>query len=123
MESGMKPQRIQLSRKKGWKMPANTVKVDRSTPFGNPFAIAPATEHGKETRKGWMCGAIFTAFYTDKREAAEMAVKAFSEWIEHPANAKLLSAVKHGLRGKNLGCWCPVGSPCHADVLLEIANR
>jgi hypothetical protein len=26
------------------------------------------------------------------------------------------------LRGKNLACWCPIGSPCHADVLLELAN-
>jgi len=26
------------------------------------------------------------------------------------------------LRGKNLSCWCQVGQPCHADVLLEIAN-
>ena len=26
------------------------------------------------------------------------------------------------LRGKNLACWCKPGSPCHADVLLEIAN-
>lgn len=31
------PQRIQLSRKKGWRMPPNTVKVDRSTKWGNPF--------------------------------------------------------------------------------------
>jgi hypothetical protein len=26
------------------------------------------------------------------------------------------------LRGKNLGCSCPLDQPCHADVLLEIAN-
>lgn len=26
------------------------------------------------------------------------------------------------LRGKNLACFCPIGQPCHADVLLEIAN-
>lgn len=26
------------------------------------------------------------------------------------------------LRGKNLACWCPLSSPCHADVLLELAN-
>jgi len=27
------------------------------------------------------------------------------------------------LRGKNLACWCPLDHPCHADVLLELANR
>lgn len=26
------------------------------------------------------------------------------------------------LAGKNLACWCELGSPCHADVLLEVAN-
>lgn len=27
------------------------------------------------------------------------------------------------LRGKNLACWCPLDNPCHADVLLKIANE
>ena len=27
------------------------------------------------------------------------------------------------LRGKNLACWCPLDQPCHADVLLDLANR
>jgi len=26
------------------------------------------------------------------------------------------------LRGKNLACWCKPGDPCHADVLIELAN-
>jgi hypothetical protein len=26
------------------------------------------------------------------------------------------------LRGLNLACWCALDHPCHADVLLEIAN-
>jgi hypothetical protein len=26
------------------------------------------------------------------------------------------------LRGKNLACWCKPDQPCHADVLLELAN-
>jgi hypothetical protein len=27
------------------------------------------------------------------------------------------------LAGKNLACFCAPGQPCHADVLLEIANQ
>jgi len=27
------------------------------------------------------------------------------------------------LRGKNLGCWCKVGEPCHGDILLRLANE
>jgi hypothetical protein len=31
-------------------------------------------------------------------------------------------AIRAELRGKDLACWCPLDQPCHADVLLEIAN-
>ena len=31
--------------------------------------------------------------------------------------------IRHHLRGKNLACWCPLDQPCHADVLLDIANE
>lgn len=34
-----------------------------------------------------------------------------------------VDAIKAELRGKDLCCWCPLDQPCHADVLLEIANR
>lgn len=27
------------------------------------------------------------------------------------------------LRGHDLCCWCPLDQPCHADVLLELANE
>ncbi|SII07108.1 Uncharacterised protein [Mycobacteroides abscessus subsp. abscessus] len=26
------------------------------------------------------------------------------------------------LAGHDLACWCPLDQPCHADVLLELAN-
>ncbi|MBB4212022.1 uncharacterized protein DUF4326 [Rhodothalassium salexigens DSM 2132] len=28
----------------------------------------------------------------------------------------------HELRGRDLACWCPLDQPCHADVLLALAN-
>ena len=33
-----------------------------------------------------------------------------------------LEMVREELAGKDLACWCPLDQPCHADVLLEIAN-
>lgn len=27
------------------------------------------------------------------------------------------------LRGKNLSCWCRLDEPCHAEVLLKLANK
>ena len=33
------------------------------------------------------------------------------------------AAAREELRGKNLACFCPLSEPCHADVLLEVANE
>ena len=52
-----------------------------------------------------------------KIDAAE-AVKLF----RHRMPDFTKEAIRQELAGKNLACWCPIGSPCHADVLLEIAN-
>lgn len=90
------PVRIQLKRTKGWRLPPNTVKVDRSTPFGNPYRIGP-----KLDRK-----AAISAFraYLAKRLESE------PDFLEP-------------LRGKNLACWCALDELCHAAVLLQLANR
>lgn len=31
--------------------------------------------------------------------------------------------IREKLRGRDLACWCKPGEPCHADILLELANR
>ena len=102
------PERIQLRRTKGWRMPADTVKVDRTTKWGNPFVI------GKP-------GGYYTAKVMDRRHAWQLYRSAA------PENEKLVTAARAELRGKNLACWCPLPSPgepdmCHAAVLLEIVN-
>lgn len=105
------PIRIRLSRAKGWRMPANTVSVARPTTWGNPFVIGetyPIVEEGHHEPIG-----------ESKIEDAADAVRAFRSWCEE-------TMVPFGdldpLRGKNLGCWCALDAPCHADVLLELAN-
>ena len=40
----MMPQRIQLKRTKGWRMPDDTVKVDRSSRWGNPFVVGKVSD-------------------------------------------------------------------------------
>lgn len=96
------PERIQLQRVKGWRMPPNTVKVDRSTFWGNPFKV------GKPS-----AGDLLT-FAT-----AEEAVSAFAKL---PESDKRMQLMREELTGKNLACWCPIGTPCHAEVLLRLAN-
>ena len=102
---GIDPLRVQLRRTKGWRMPENTVKVDRTTKWGNPFVIGggPMGRHALDHE-----GAVgfFRAMLADPelREAAGYPID--------------LSP----LRGKNLACWC-AGKHCHADVLIELANK
>ncbi len=106
-----KPYRVQLSRRKGWRMPDNTVKVDRSTKWGNPFVVgvdgnaARSVELYRIMLGGHFCISCKTEF-ADQKAAVTYAGQ----------NIK-------ALRGKNLACWCRAGQPCHADVLLEIANQ
>jgi Domain of unknown function (DUF4326) len=35
---------------------------------------------------------------------------------------ELVEAARHELAGRDLACWCPLDLPCHADVLLDVAN-
>lgn len=93
------PIRIQRKRIKGWRMPANTVSVCRPGKFGNPFKVGV---HGN---------------------AAECVEKFTSEIGAVDSRLSFgIDDIKK-LRGKNLACYCKIGAPCHADVLLKIANN
>lgn len=104
-----RPQRIQLSRRKGWRMPDNTVKVDRSTAWGNPFITGV---HGTRAE----CVDLYV-----KLAAGLLCLTTDNVREQQHARAAMVVA-RTDLRGRNLACWCPLGAPCHADVLLEIAN-
>ncbi len=39
------------------------------------------------------------------------------------ADLQYADRIRNELAGSDLACWCPLDQPCHADVLLEIANR
>lgn len=103
------PQRIQLSRKKGWRMPPNTVSVARPGRWGNPFVGDRAA--AVEAFKQWWSGSVSVSVGPDQ----PIKRMAFIPPYEKPPLKPL--------RGKNLACWCPLDQPCHADVLLELANQ
>ena len=110
----MTPQRIQLSRRKGWRMPDNTVNVARPSKWGNPFSVAPTMTPGAK-----VCGRMYIAVPT-----VEDAVDCYRIWLaENPQGREVATEAAIELRGKHLACWCKPGELCHADVLLEYANR
>ena len=99
----MPPIRVQRKRTKGWRMPANTVSVGRPSPWGNPYTVAGYC----------VSGASWTS-----TQARQACVDRFEEEMSDYYRER----VKVHLAGKNLACWCPLDQPCHADVLLKIAN-
>lgn len=127
-----RPIRIQRKRTKGWKMPANTVYVGRGTVFGNLSACAHPHNCKKDfcsccPHEGddYCCVSAYREFVFSGLEGRASVGGTLNVAIDamegYPYRTKLISRL-HELRGKNLSCWCPLGKPCHADVLLELAN-
>ena len=106
------PERVQLRRTKGWRMPPNTVKVCRPGKWGNPFVV------GKRYGWGEPGSSEIEGPFTPIKDRKE-AVAVYRSWLDDQHD--LMDAVGE-LRGKNLACWCPAHEPCHADVLLKLAN-
>lgn len=140
------PQRIQLGRTAGWRMPENTVKVDRTTFWGNPWV--PGTNAMFRLPMDAHPWFLQEEDLLRSLEVAE-SVDCFRLFVEGRPIPPAVLPVKHlgqgraqlgmtlaldlrrkrilarlpELRGRNLACWCPPGCACHADVLLELANR
>lgn len=93
----MKPKRVQRRRTAGWKKPEGAVYVGRPGRWGNPFPV-----------RGLGDGELEEVLRKFRDYATDLA-NADPGWLEP-------------LRGKDLMCWCRLGRPCHADVLLELAN-
>lgn len=91
----MNPVRIQRSRKHKQQSPNGLpiVYVGRPTKWGNPYKV------GYKGLSVSDCINLYS-IYAKKIPLAEL----------------------EKLKGKNLSCWCKIGEPCHADVLLELAN-
>jgi len=98
------PERIQLRRTKGWRKPEGAVVVARPTPWGNPYRMGEP------------------AYGNEPVTAAEV-VEMFRLHLDVFANVGPDGADPFApLRGRDLACWCPLDQPCHADVLLDVAN-
>ena len=98
------PIRIQRKRVKGWRMPENTIYVGRGSKWGNPhkmsdYMFESADQCRNAARRDW-------------RHDLECGMCSYKK-----------DDIRRELTGKNLACWCPLESYCHADDLLEIANQ
>lgn len=79
-------------------VPKDAVYVGRPSVYGNPYII------GKD----------------GSREVVIYKYKQFA-YKQYSHDLSFIKAVNN-LKGKDLVCWC-APEACHADVLLEIANK
>lgn len=114
------PKRIQRKRTKGWRMPEEAVYVGRPSRWGNPYRVGDQwvdflhelstdcdqDDCGRNHVVTLDAGGAIHAFGFDQ---GLMTDDEQAEWYAP-------------LRGRDLACWCPLDQPCHADVLLELAN-
>jgi hypothetical protein len=96
-------------------MPKGARKVDRATRFGNPF-----TDKGTIHRKSLACWGWRLPEPPPLAHTPAEAIALFERWLI--ADATSLTRIRW-LRGQHLACWCPLDAPCHADVLLRLANK
>ncbi|MEP7048943.1 MAG: DUF4326 domain-containing protein [Pseudomonadota bacterium] len=106
----MTPGRLRRSRAKGSRLTATNglpiVVVSRPSRWGNPFPI-DTSQPAQEVAR-----------------LRALAVKKFERALHGPGSQLGFTRadVRRELKGKNLACWCPLDGPCHADVLLRVAN-
>lgn len=101
-------------------MPPNTVYVGRPTVFGNPFYVGMKLRWDKDgiprvlvvLSRGFAVG----LYRLMLEESSAISTPEMERW------RKRIWWNMEVLRGRNLCCWCPIDQPCHADVLLELAN-
>ena len=92
------PERFRLRRTAGYRKPAGAVVVTRASKrWGNPFRVGDP-------------GVPDRATAIDRYER---------HLVEHP---ELVARIRAELAGRDLACSCPLDGPCHADVMLRVAN-
>lgn len=115
-----KPKRIQRKRTKGWKMPPGAVYVGRPTKWGNNYRIGSDLQQATGSVRELACldGEPHETIVTP-----EIAVRLYEAWLYARWGMLTEYKVAEELHGKDLVCWCSLDAPCHADVLLRLANE
>ena len=132
--SARRPKRIQMSRQHPWRVDnPNAVIVARPSQWGNPFRVGDnyLWLH-TNTRLGWPlptsreAGKYDYGLTVERCPDRATAVQWFRAWMTTCLTTSVDAAAERAdltlLAGRDLACWCPLDQPCHADVLLEIAN-
>jgi hypothetical protein len=131
------PRRIQRKRSKGFKMPKNTVYVGRPSKWGNPFEVG-SMQYSEfsgvleledikkyfKVKTGIVMG-VETVIRVENQLSIPLKIEdclfLYEKYLARGIYP--LSDYISKLKGKNLACWCKLDEPCHADILLKLANK
>ncbi|WP_040175876.1 DUF4326 domain-containing protein [Phaeobacter piscinae] len=105
------PKRVQMRRDRPWRQDnPEAVIVARPSKWGNPWRVGEID--------------IPDAKEAVRRFAAAVLGNELGPPTAHPESTvgKIITDAPKELRGRDLACWCPLDQPCHADVLLKLAN-
>lgn len=100
-------------------MPENTVYVGRPTKWGNPYKIGE--NYSEDVFQDGRLIYIQSWTNIDAQTAVQFYEEAIA--LRYKIIKFTMDEIVAELRGKDLACWCPLDSPCHADVLLALANK
>jgi hypothetical protein len=101
----------------------SAVIVDRRGPWGNPFRVQKDTFNGLKSFIILYRGVNMGFRMGSRRDASDRSVALFTVWLTtSPYGRALEERARVELAGRDLACWCPPDAPCHADVLLRVAN-
>lgn len=129
------PKRIQLRRTRGWRMPEGALKVARPSRWGNPYRVG---DEITVSVTGLAHGAVVGEYDPDdlrrfgitvdaramtQQEAVDLYREDLEGALDDPDWWYRNGAAFKFLRGHDLACFCPLDVPCHADVLIELANE
>jgi hypothetical protein len=107
------PVAIQLSRRRGFKLPPGIINVARPGKYGNPFIVG---KHGDRARCVELCALLLAGYLNISVDAECIAAqKKFRRNVyEH------LDEIK---KAKGFACWCRLdGKPCHRDLFIKIST-
>lgn len=108
------PARIQLKRTAGWRKPEGCIVVARPSRWGNWRKVSPV-----DIRTPLEAVLRYATDLVRMMDPWNAMGRIHSSWEDKPV---YVIGNAHELAGHPLGCWCPLDGPCHADVLLVLAN-
>ena len=97
--------RVQRKRIKGFKLPLNTLVITRGTPFGNPWKKITDFQSQNMDTGECILNTNVVALFEDR-----LTINSKQLFVDTCENRGI----------EHLACFCPVDSPCHGDVWLQV---